>query len=44
MYAALAVLSMMTPMIGENAVSKAIEESHLCKSMYENNIILNIIL
>jgi len=29
---------------GENAVGKQIQQSHLAKSMYENNIILNIIL
>lgn len=43
-YAALAVLSMAAPMIGENGVTNAVQNSHLCKAMYENNIILNIIL
>ena len=43
-YVALAIFSLATPMLGENAVSKEIEESHICKMMYENNLLLNIIL
>lgn len=43
-YAFLAVISMITPMLGENAISKEIDNSFLCKTMYENNLILKIIL
>ena len=43
-YAALTVFSMVSPMIGENGVSREIQNSHLCKAMYENNIILKMIL
>lgn len=43
-YALLAVISVARPMLGENNIYKEIEESHICKAMYENNLILNIIL
>ena len=43
-YAFFAVISLVKPMIGENAISKEIDNSLLCKIMYENNLILNIIL
>lgn len=43
-YALLAVISTIKPMLGENNIYKEIEESHICKAMYENNLILNIIL
>lgn len=43
-YGALAVINMISPMMGDNVLNKEIEKSHLCKTMYENNIILKIIL
>lgn len=43
-YALLAVISVARPMLGENNIYKEIEESRICKAMYENNLILNIIL
>ncbi|MCI8519578.1 MAG: CvpA family protein [Clostridia bacterium] len=43
-YAFFAIVSMAKPMIGENTISKEIDNSFLCKAMYENNLILKIIL
>jgi len=43
-YAFFAIISMVRPMVGENTISKEIDNSILCKIMYENNIILKIIL
>lgn len=43
-YVALAILSMVSPMLGENAINKEIDKSNICKAMYENNILLKIIL
>ena len=43
-YVVLAIFSMISPMMNDNAISSAINESHICKVMYENNIILNVIL
>ena len=42
-YALLAVIGLMAPTIGENALYKEINKSHLCKMMYENNILINIV-
>lgn len=43
-YAFFAIVSMAKPMIGENTISKEIDNSFLCKAIYENNLILKIIL
>lgn len=43
-YAFFAIISMVRPMVVENTISKEIDNSILCKIMYENNIILKIIL
>ncbi len=43
-YIALGAISLINPMLGENEMNKQIDESHICKFMYDNNIILNIIL
>ena len=43
-YALLAILSVSYPMIGENPINQEINKSHICKTMYENNLILSIIL
>lgn len=42
-YTFLAILNAIYPMIGNNNLYKEIQNSHICKAMYENNIILNII-
>ena len=43
-YGALAIIQVITPMMKNEFLHGEIEKSHLCKMMYENNIILNIIL
>lgn len=43
-YIALGAISLINPMLGENEMNKQIDQSHICKFMYDNNIILNIIL
>lgn len=43
-YAILAVLNVASPMLGGNGLYKKIEDSHVCKFMYENNLLLKIIL
>lgn len=43
-YALLAVLSMVSPMIGDNPVNREIDKSYICKTMYEHNLILKVIL
>lgn len=43
-YILLAMLSLTAPMLGENNIYKEINNSHLCKAMYENNLLLKIIL
>lgn len=42
MYAILAIIYLISPMIQEN-YAKAIDESFVTKILYDNNIILNII-
>ncbi|MCI8621271.1 MAG: CvpA family protein [Clostridia bacterium] len=44
LYVGLAIFSMVQPMIGENSLHIAIQNSFICKLMYENNIILRLIL
>ena len=41
-YVILAVFSLISPFISEFGIIKAIEDSHIGNSMYNNNIILNI--
>lgn len=43
-YAILAVFSVISPLISEFGIIKAIEDSSIGKSMYNNNIILNVIM
>lgn len=43
-YVALAVLNAVSPMLGKNTLYEQIDDSHICKAMYENNIILKVIL
>lgn len=43
-YAALAIINLTAPMIKENKVVEQIEDSHICKIMYENNLLLKLIL
>lgn len=43
-YAVLAIYSMVEPMIGENQIKEEIQNSHLCHMMYDNNLLLKIIL
>lgn len=43
-YAVLAVFSIISPIISEYGIIKAIEDSHIGSTMYNNNIILNIIM
>ena len=44
-YAILAIISLTAPIVKENnKVVEQIEDSHVCKLMYENNIILKLIL
>lgn len=43
-YAILAVISLTAPMIENNEAINKIEKSYICKTMYENNLLLKIIL
>lgn len=43
-YAALAIINLTAPIIKENKAIEEIEDSHICKVMYENNLLLKVIL
>lgn len=43
-YTVLAVINLVSPMIKDSTVQSEIEKSYLCKEMYENNLILKVIL
>lgn len=43
-YGILAVISFISPMMKNSTITKEIDKSFICKTMYENNIILKIIL
>lgn len=43
-YAILAIINLTAPMIEHNQAISKIEESFICKTMYQNNILLKIIL
>lgn len=43
-YALLAIYTMAEPMLGENKLKEEIQGSHLCHIMYENNLLLKMIL
>lgn len=43
-YAALAIINLTEPMIKENKVVEQINDSHISKIMYENNLLLKLIL
>ncbi len=43
-YAALALISMTEATMTENQVVSTIQESYICKNMYENNLLLKMIL
>lgn len=42
-YILLALLGLTAPMLGENNIHKEINKSHLCKAMYENNLLIKLI-
>ena len=43
-YAVLAIINLTAPIIKENKAVEQIEESHICNIMYENNLLLKLIL
>lgn len=43
-FAALAIINLTQPMIKENKAIEEIENSHVCKCLYDNNVILKLIL
>ncbi len=43
-YASLAIINLTAPMFENNKVVESINDSHICKTMYDNNLLLNIIL
>ena len=43
-YAVLAIINVTAPMIENNKVTKEIEKSYICNTLYENNLLLKIIL
>ena len=43
-YAILAIINLTAPLIKDNKVVDAIDKSYVCKFMYENNVILKVIL
>lgn len=43
-YAALAIINLTAPMAQENRAVEEIEKSYVCKTMYENNLLLRFIL
>lgn len=43
-YAMLAIINLTAPMIEHNKTIEEIQNSHICKTMYENNLLLKIIL
>lgn len=43
-YAVLAIINLTAPIIKENKAVEQIEDSHICKMMYENNLLLKVIL
>ena len=43
-YAVLAIINLTAPIIKENKAVEQIEDSHICKLMYENNVLLKVIL
>lgn len=43
-YAILAIISLTSTIMTENKIVNTIENSYICKMMYENNILLKIIL
>ena len=43
-YAALAIINLVSPMLKENKITDEINNSVVCKTMYENNLLLKVIL